>query len=135
MYSRYSITVSGNDIDDRWEKYYPEGRWIIGDALKINWSSFDAVVFAPPLTHGCSGKREDSLMVNEVSPRYTDFLGSHFNGIKVMVLPARSIATSSDRKEMHKLLASVYAEQKEVSVIPLLAGKRGIRKYVDVYIY
>jgi hypothetical protein len=135
MYARYNIVAAGNDIELRWKRYYPEGRWIIGDALTVDWSPFDAVVFAPPVTRGCTGRRDDSLRISEVLPRYTDFLSRPFPGVKVMVLPARATATSEDRREMHELLASAYDATHEVAVIPLKSGRREIRKYVDVYIY
>lgn len=134
-YSRQGITVTGNDIDARWQRYYPDGLWLIGDALQVGWSLFDAVVFAPPLSVDCTGKREDALSVNEVFPRYRDFLSRPFAGVRVMVLPARAIATSADRREMHDLLSSVYDDSHDVTVIPLTSGRRRIRKYVDVYIY
>ncbi len=135
MYTRYGILAAGNDIDLRWQRYYPEGRWIMGDALDIDWSPFDAVVFAPPLSKGCTGKRDDALRISEVVPPYTDFLNRPFHGVKVMVLPARATATSDDRRELHQLLASAYDESHEVAVLPLKSGRREIRKYVDVYIY
>lgn len=134
-YAKWGITVTGNDIDQRWRQYYPGGKWIMGDALAVDWSPFDAVVFAPPLTHGCTGKREDALRISEVVPRYLDFLSRPFNGVRVMVLPARAVATSHDRRELHNLLSSVYDAYHDVSVIPLTSGVRRIRKYVDVYIY
>lgn len=128
-YAKHGITVFGNDIDRRWRDYHPRGRWVIGDALAVDWSQHDAVVFAPPLTKGCSGKREDALRISEVFPRYHDFLSVPYRGIRVMVLPARAMATSADRREMHDLIGD-----RIVDVVPLTSGRRKIRKYVDIYI-
>jgi hypothetical protein len=72
-YSKYGIECWGNDIDSRWAKYYIEGKWVIGDALALRCSAFDLVVFAPPLSKGCSGKREDALSPLSVQPSYFDF--------------------------------------------------------------
>lgn len=127
-YSKYCIEVVGNDIDPRWKDYYPDGNWLIGDCFDIDWSGFDTVVFAPPLSRGCTGKREDALKINEVFPRYIDFMAKRFTGLRCMVLPARSFATKYDREEFYHLLYDL--NEPEVDV---LRAKRGIRKYVDVY--
>jgi hypothetical protein len=123
------IKVTGNDIDPRWMLYYKTGDWIIGDALKIDYSGFDAVVFAPPLSRGCTGTREDALSINQVVPRYIDFMRRPFNGVRCMVLPARTFATRLDRKEFFDLTFDLTNPE----IIPLTAGSRKIRKYVDVY--
>lgn len=128
----YGISVWGNDIDSRWQQAYPQGKWILGDCMACPWEMFDTVVFAPPLSRGCTGTRDDSLRVNEVRPRYTDFLARPYSGARVMVLPARSISTSDDRREYHALLSMVPTG--EYTVSNLSAGRRRIRKYVDVYI-
>jgi hypothetical protein len=132
-YEKYGIEVTGNDVDRRWRNYYPRGRWVIGDALAMDYAGFDAVVFAPPLTNGCTGKREDALSVLTVQPRYLDFvrrLGG-YRGVAVLVLPGRSGATSYDREEFFELLARLPVA---FEVIPLKAGKRKIVKYYDVYL-
>jgi hypothetical protein len=132
----FGIEVVGNDIDQRWQRLYPEGKWIIGDALKISLDGFDTLVFAPPLSRGCSGKREDSLRVDQVTPSYGQFLSrSRLTAVKntVLVLPARSLATKRDRTELHKLLADARSLFDYVEPIPLMAD--GIRKYLDVYCY
>lgn len=138
-YARHGITCVGNDIQRRWREYYPQGQWTMGDAMLIEWQhslhgpgdirQFDAVVFAPPVTIGCTGKREDALEINDVYPRYSDFLARPFSGIKVMVLPARALATRYDRKQMYGLIGD-----RTVEVVPLTSGRRRIRKYVDVYL-
>jgi hypothetical protein len=131
-YSSVGITVTGNDIDARWQRFHPSGRWVIGDALSVDTSGYDAVVFAPPLTRGCTGKREDSLCIDDVRPKYRDVTSSftNFGGILVLVLPARSLSTSYDREQLHRLLT----ELRQPDVVPLYAGHRRIRKYVDVYV-
>lgn len=129
-YAQHGIRCTGNDIDRRWLEYHPHGRWIIGDALTADWSSFDAVVFAPPVTRGCTGRRIDALRISEVFPRYADFLSLPHRGIKVMVLPARALATRYDRQEMYDLIGD-----RTVEVVPLTSGRRRIRKYVDVYLF
>lgn len=134
-YARHGISVVGNDIDPRWARYHHQGRWEIGDALSIDPSPFDAVVFAPPVTRGCTGRRADALRIGEVEPGYDRFLlsmtGWGYDGTIVMVLPARSIATSEDRREFHGLVDSLGVPYE---VVPLHAERRRIRKYVDVYL-
>lgn len=131
-YMNNNIHITGNDIDSRWKRYYPKGNWIISDALNINYNKFDAIVFAPPLSKGCTGRRSDSLMIDQVQPGYSAFLEkiSEYHGIAVMVLPGRSLATSQDRNQYYKLVNSIY--NKRVSVIPLMAGTRKIIKYYDL---
>jgi hypothetical protein len=129
VYGEYHIDVTGNDIDRRWETYYPHADWRIGDCFSVDWSGFDAVVFAPPLSKGCSGKREDALTINQVFPRYTDFIRRTFSGVRCMVLPARTFSTRQDRGEFYNLTFDLPA----IDVVPLTAGNRRIRKYVDVY--
>lgn len=128
-YAQHGIYVVGNDIDQRWIDYYPKGSWVRGDALQVDWSPFDAVVFAPPLSKGCTGKRDDALRVSEVVPRYEDFLSRPYRGWRVMVLPGRALATRDDRREVYDLI-----EDRQAEVVPLTSGRRKIRKYVDVYL-
>ena len=137
-YNLYEIDVTGNDIDIRWKKYYPAGKWIIGDACKINCNNFDSVIFAPPLSKGCSGNREDSLSIDDVVPSYKDFLlkiiEKKFEGNIVMILPARSFATRKDRKQLYKLLSFINELDFNVELIKMRAGRRGIVKYIDLYL-
>ena len=138
FYTKHRITVTGNDIEKRWKAYYPQGKWLIGDALKLSYADFDGVVFAPPLSRGCTGRREDALMINQVFPKYTDFFArAKEQKIKVgvMVCPARSLATSSDRAQLHHLLGQIAMSNYKSEVIPLQAKKRNITKYVDIYFY
>jgi hypothetical protein len=135
-YKSFNIKAMGNDIDKRWAEYWPSGNpvrrkdyWLIGDCFEVPWTGFDAVVFAPPLSKGCSGRREDALSIHEVFPRYTDFTRRPFSGWRCMTLPARSFATRQDRKEFFDLTFDLG----EIEVMPLTAGWRKIRKYVDVY--
>lgn len=67
-YDAYGIEVTGNDLDPQWR---PD---ILGDCLTVDWSPYDTIVFAPPLSRGCTGRRADALSVNEVTPSYEDFL-------------------------------------------------------------
>ena len=129
-YRKYGIECWGNDIDPRWQQYYPTGKWIIGDALKLNVSKFDALVFAPPLSKGCSGKREDSLSLEKVNPSYRNFLKSYswFSGVKTMVLPGRTLSVKHDRVELYKLLQELNGYE----VVPL---RDKVVKYVDIYIH
>lgn len=130
------IQVTGNDIDPRWKSFYPKGRWIIGDALKIDLRPFDAVVFAPPLSRGCSGRREDALKIDEVVPAYTDFLARALNGprVVVLVLPGRSLSTVWDRRQLHGLLAHIAGLGRVAEVVPLTSGAKRLTKYVDLYL-
>lgn len=138
VYERFGIQVVGNDIDVRWKALYPSGHWVIGDALSVSFQGFDAVVFAPPLSQGCTGRREDSLMIDDVRPRYRDFLDKlhDFRGIAVMVLPGRSQATSWDRRQFHSLLAvcPIVYENVTQHVVPLCLGHRRVVKYHDLYL-
>lgn len=137
-YNKLQINVTGNDIDSRWQKYYKQGKWIIDDALNINYNSFEGIIFAPPLSKGCSGKREDSLSVDQVNPSYRLFLDKckeqSYKGLICLVLPARSIATSEDRKQFYKLLNYINKNNvEEIEIVELKAGQRKITKYIDLY--
>ena len=127
-YSKYGITCYGNDIDSRWKRYYPAGKWIIGDCFSIDYSEFDGVVFAPPLSKGCTGKREDSLSIMDVRPRYVDFLNLNISKTMCLVLPGRAMATKRDRDQFYKLISKVQQYQ----LVPLT--KNGVTKYWDLYI-
>lgn len=126
-YRRFGIGVTGNDIDPRWKGYYPAGKWLIGDAREIDVSGYDAVVVAPPLSRGCSGKREDSLSLDKVVPSYYDFLNLNSKVI-VYVLPGRTLSIKEDRKQLHRFLAQLSGK---IEVVPL---KKKVVKYVDVYV-
>lgn len=128
-YRSVGLSVIGNDIEPRWQEFYPNGDWLIGDALTIPWD-VDTVVFAPPLSKGCTGKRDDALKISEVFPTYQSFLTRDFHGIRCLVLPARAQATPRDRAELHGLLGKLSGAE----VVPLTAGRRKIRKYIDVYL-
>lgn len=141
-YKEHNINVIGNDIDPRWKDYYPQGNWRIGDALDpVVLGGTDTLVFAPPLSDGCTGRREDSLQIKQVNPNYSVFLNhvnrcrGIYNDIKrlCLVLPARSVATKQDRKQFYSLLTEA-SQLGNISVIELNAGRRKIRKYVDVYV-
>ena len=127
-YARYGIACWGNDIDPRWKSYYPGGKWMIGDALNLNLTGFDAIVFAPPLSAGCSGRREDSLSLEKVNPSYYKFLDAYrgFTGHKVMVLPGRTLSLKHDRDELYKLLKQLP----HYDIVPLVDK---VTKYVDIY--
>lgn len=146
-YARVGLECIGNDIDERWVDYHSRGQWRVGDAFSVSWQGVQGVVFAPPLSKGCTGRRRDSLMIDQVRPSYRDFLRRlcivHENqhvtrlnsSIKVvcLVLPARCLATSRDREQLYHLIhdASKYGR---VEPVELTSGWRKIRKYVDLYI-
>lgn len=125
-YAAYDMTVVGNDIDPRWKRYYPRGSWIIGDARKVDVSGFDAIVVAPPLSRGCSGKREDSLSLDQVVPSYYDFIALDAP-LLVFVLPGRTLSLRGDRAQLHRFLGSLAGR---TDVVPL---REKVVKYVDVY--
>ena len=134
-YKKYGIKVTGNDIDFRWKNYYRKGRWLICDAMAIDTSEFDAIVFAPPLSRGCTGKREDSLSALEVTPSYSDFIKKGVGArITVMVLPGRLLATAKDRQQYHHLLSRLDIK-KHFDLMPLTSGRRKTIKYYDLVIY
>lgn len=135
VYKGQGIIATGNDIDSRWKRYYPAGKWLIGDAAQLkNTLAFDAIVVAPPLSKNCSGKREDSLSVEEVNPKFVDFLHLK-NRVVVFVLPGRTLSVKTDIEQLHKLIGQIRKEQpwrKNIDIVPL---KEKVNKYVDIYIY
>jgi hypothetical protein len=137
-YAKQGIQVTGNDIDKRWAEYYPKGNWIIGNCFEIPYYKFDTVVFAPPLSKGCTGKREDSLMLEEVNPPYRRFVDeSQYKGkLLVCVFPGRALATRADRQQMYKFLAFVQQGRflRDYELLPLKCGRRNITKYYDLYL-
>lgn len=136
-YSSVNIEVVGNDIDPRWVDYYPNGKWMLGDCLTLDYSGYNAVVFAPPLSKGCTGKRSDSLSIQNVMPSYDHFVDKWYHsrsGVAVLVLPARSLSTTPDKREFHHLINRLYEYNIDVCPIQMKAGKRSIRKYVDIYL-
>ncbi|MHA2063723.1 MAG: hypothetical protein ACXABY_04990 [Candidatus Thorarchaeota archaeon] len=134
-YSLHDIKVTGNDIEERWQKHYPKGSWIIGDALTIPLTGFDAAVFAPPLSHGCTGRREDALSIDAVFPSYRQFLArENLPGIFVLVLPGRSFSTRADRTQLHALASFIQAQGHSFDVIPMKDERNRITKYVDIYV-
>ena len=127
-YNSYNINVIGNDIDKKYLKQSPN--MIIGDCFTINYSKSNVVVFAPPLSKGCSGKREDSLSIEQVTPSYYDFLKIR-NSKCVLVLPGRSKATKRDRVQFYKLICYLHSNSIDFIVTPLVDR---VVKYYDVYI-
>lgn len=139
-YDRHGIRCWGNDIDERWQEFYRKGQWLIGDCFSIAWpKETDAVVFAPPLSRGCTGCRDDALMIDQVEPRYVDFLqalaGKNVK-LAVLVLPARSLATKQDRSQLAKLEQQLQDSPGVVRVArrEALSGRRRIRKYVELFV-
>lgn len=156
-YAKRGISLIGNDIDDRWKRYANrEGTldsctWRHGDCLTVPWNGTDAVVFAPPLTKNCTGRRSDALRINEIRPSYDHFLDEWnlryrqiildgqsatpglFPRTAVLVLPARSLAVSRDRHQLYGLVrfASYFGN---TEVYPVYCGRRKILKYVDIYV-
>lgn len=135
-YNHQRIEVTGNDIDIRWKHYYPKGKWIIGDALKIDYAGFDAIVFAPPLSKGCTGKREDSLTIFQVCPSYYSFVERVANEsnqkLAVLTLPGRSLATRLDRTEYFKLIDFIQRNDFNIDSFEL---KNKVIKYIDLIIW
>jgi hypothetical protein len=130
VYAKYGITVTGNDIDSRWQDFYPKGKWLIGDARTLaETSTFDAVVVAPPLSKGCSGRRLDALSLEEVTPSYYDFLDLP-SKIAVYVLPGKTLSIRADRVQLHRFLKAVSDAGRNPEAIPL---RNKVVKYVDVY--
>lgn len=125
-YRLFGINVTGNDIDPRWMRMYPNGNWIIGDCREVNLDMFDCVVYAPPLSKGCSGKREDSLSIDEVFPPYSSFLSRSI--LTVLVLPGRTLSTREDRSQLHKLLKQINRPYE------LVAIRNKVVKYWDLYL-
>lgn len=136
-YSEFGISVTGNDIDIRWKHYYLGGKWIIDNALNIDYNSYDAVVFAPPVSKGCTGKRDDALMISKVVPRYTDFIEKiikdKYKGVAVLVLPARSWGTKQDREQYFKLTNYIFRAGFLYEAVAL-NNKKNIRNYIDMYL-
>lgn len=126
--------VAGNDIDPRWQEFYPKGTWFIGDATILDTKAYDAVVFAPPLSKGCSGTRDDSLSVDEVFPAYRSMLT---NPAKVLtfVLPGRTLSVRDDREQLHGLISEIHRCRPDstVEVVPLKDERGRVTKYVDIY--
>ncbi len=125
-YNKFGISVVGNDIDPRWKEYYRQGSWIINDAKIVDTSSFDAVVFAPPLSKSCSGNRNDALSLEDVFPSYYDFLNLK-SKVSVYVLPGKTLSIKEDRKQLHKFLSNFN----NYEIFPL---KNKVNKYIDIYV-
>lgn len=125
-YNKFEISVVGNDIDERWKDYYPQGKWIINDARIVNTSNFDAVVFAPPLSKSCSGTREDALCLEDIFPSYYDFLNLK-SKISVYVLPGKTLSLKNDRKQLYKFLSKINNYE-------IVKIKNKVTKYIDVYV-
>jgi len=135
-YKKVGITCIGNDIDSRWFEYYPKGTWLSADAVsdKPLYCNVDAYVFAPPLSRGCSGRREDSLQIDQITPKYTDFVDKYTGFLLVLVLPARALATREDRTQLYKLISFCSIRNYTVSIKEVCVGRRQIRKYVELYL-
>jgi hypothetical protein len=130
-YKQLGIEVTGNDIEERYRSYYPRGKWIIGDACEIDCKNFDAIVVAPPLSKGCSGKREDSLAIFDVAPKYESFINAS-NRIVAFVLPGKTL--KCNKADLYKFISMLQTKDssRKIEVIPLVLG---CTKYVDLYWY
>jgi hypothetical protein len=139
-YKEAGYQIATNDIDPRYKKHEPN--MVVGDALALDFSSYDLVVFAPPLSKGCSGRREDSLSIYEVTPSYESFLDRafRFKNLKGvgLVLPGKTFSTALDAAQFYQLIRSIYFGfasfypsaiyyQRELKV-------KGCTKYVDLYL-
>jgi len=127
-YKEHNISVIGNDIDPKYLKQSPIN--ILGDCFSVDYNVADIVVFAPPLSRGCSGKREDSLSIDDVTPSYYDFIRRRKDKA-VLVLPGRSKATKRDREQYYRLLQYMYFLDINFTVVPLIDK---VVKYYDVYL-
>jgi hypothetical protein len=131
-YKAFGISLAGNDVEARWRDFYPEGDWYIGDALATPLGAFDAAVFAPPLSLGCTGRRIDALMIEEVTPSYYEFLSKKdLPGVVVLVLPGRTMSTRRDRTQLYRLLNFIGSN---AEAIEMKDERNRTTKYVDVYI-
>lgn len=128
-YKDYNIITTGNDVDKKYSKQFPN-YMLIGDCFSIDYSSYDVVVFAPPLSRGCSGKREDSLSIDDVTPSYYDFLKLRQQKA-VLVLPGRSKATKSDKAQFYKLISYLHSNNISFIIVPLI---NKVVKYYDIYL-
>lgn len=140
-YENVRIECWGNDIDPLWERR-ETSRWITADALHIVRSlddmkhRFDVVVFAPPLTVGCTGLRHDLLMIDDVTPRFDAFieqLDVWFKTVKfaILVIPGRARSTKEDRCQLHKLTSRII---RQFDVIDFEL-KVGCTKYIDMFVF
>lgn len=135
QYTLHNIECWGNDIDKRWQAYYPNGKWLIGDVMQLQFNQFDTVVFAPPLSKGCTGKREDALSPLSVQPSYLDFIKLLDKQVPltkfVLVLPGRSLSTKQDRDETYHIINKAS----EVGIVkskPIYV--KNVMKYLDLEI-
>lgn len=130
-YAAHGVTCHGNDIDPRWRAHYPDGSWVIGDAMSVDVSGYDCVVFAPPLSQGCSGKREDALQISDVTPGYDRFIDvmatQSRSQLYVLVLPARSLSTRDDRRQLHRLIGYACKSGFMVSTREALDERQRVR--------
>jgi hypothetical protein len=126
-YAKFGIQTAGNDIDPRWQEYYPAGEWLIGDATQLDIKGFDAVVVAPPLSKDCSGRREDALSLDQVTPSYYSFLDLKVP-VTAYVLPGRTLSVKEDRKQLYRFLSKLKGK---VEVVPL---RKKVVKYLDIYV-
>lgn len=84
---------------------------------------------------GCSGRRLESLSLEQVTPSYYGFIQLQPKIVTVHVLPGRTLSLKDDRKQLYKFLSHLEAQPKvkSVSVVPL-KFKNKVTKYVDVYV-
>jgi hypothetical protein len=131
-YSRMGISCTGNDIDSRWTR--AGGPWIRGDAMEIDISWADAVVFAPPLSAGCTGCRADALCVDAVRPGFVPFMKKEkLPQTVVLVCPARSLATREDRNQLYRLVATCWTRSASIEVVEAMDERGRVRKYTEVW--
>lgn len=139
-YREAGFHITTNDIDPRYQRY--EKDMVIGDVLSLDFSSYDVVVFAPPLSRGCSGNREDSLMIEEVRPSYREFLANtifleNLQGI-CLVLPGRTFSTARDKEQFYSLVSCIYnlfsSHQPNGQAFEKKLVVKRCTKYVDLYL-
>ncbi len=142
-YRQVGISPLFNDIDPRWSASFPEYQWVGRDCFAAAHFCLragpllDLVVFAPPLSAGCTGTREDSLMIEEVVPSYWAWLrllaDLPARPLTCTVLPARSLSTRHDKAQFYALREGFY-KLGPPEVIERTVGARQIRKYVEIWL-
>lgn len=131
-YAAHGVACVGNDVDPRYVT--PAGTWRLGDALAVSLAGVDAAVFAPPLSRGCTGRREDALQVAEVEPSYRRFLDRpDLPSTVVLVLPGRALATRWDREQTHRLLGQAYDRFDSALLEPSLDERGRVVKYHEIW--
>lgn len=127
-YRYQGIRCVGNDIDPRYAVEEPLLGWKLGDCFDIEITE-EMVVFAPPLSRGCSGKREDALSIFEVRPGYAQAVTHFKSKYLTLVLPGKTLSLKQDKSELYKLLSMCYESGWIPKYYPRIVG---CTKYIDI---